>query len=176
MTRAGRRSLSADDGSSSAGLACSRLLIATDLYGFAMVTNRELIDAALDSLHPLRRDDGVKFGNVSAAVASTSGRIYRGVNLFTPAGAAQICAEKVAFGAMATAGEYEAVNVVAVWRPQGGLDAHVVPPCGWCREFISQLAPPGRDTIVVLGEQDGVPVSQLLPQNLWPGPVIASGR
>lgn len=92
-----------------------------------MVTNRELIEAALDSLHPLRRDDGVKFGNVSAAVASRSGRIYQGVNLFTPAGAAQICAEKMAFGAMATAGEYEAAKVVAVWRPRGGHDAHVVP-------------------------------------------------
>jgi hypothetical protein len=44
------------------------------LYGLAMATNRELIDAALDCLHPLRRDDGVKLGNVSAAVASTSGR------------------------------------------------------------------------------------------------------
>ncbi len=142
------------------------------VYGFAMVTNRELIDAALESLHPLRRDDGVKFGNVSAAVASRSGRIYRGVNLFTPAGAAQICAEKMAFGAMATAGEYEAAKVVAVWRPRGGDDAHVVPPCGWCREFISQLAPAGHETLVVLGEQDDLPVSQLLPRNLWPGPVI----
>ena len=83
-----------------------------------MVTNRELIEAALDSLHPLRRDDGVKFGNVSAAVASSSGRIYQGDNLFTPACAAKICAEKMAFGAMATAGEYEAAKVVAVWRPE----------------------------------------------------------
>jgi hypothetical protein len=68
--------------------------IAAAVYGFATVTNRELIEAALDSLHPLRRDDGVKLGNVSAAVASRSGRIYQGVNLFTHAGAAQICAEK----------------------------------------------------------------------------------
>jgi cytidine deaminase len=151
-------------------------LIAAAVYGFAMVTNRELIDAALDSLHPLRRDDGAKFGNVSAAVASSSGWIYQGVNLFTPAGAAQICAEKMAFGAMATAGEYEAAKVVAVWRPRGGVDVHVVPPCGWCREFISQLAPPGRDTIVVLGEQDSVAVSQLLPQNRWPVPVVAPAR
>ena len=144
-------------------------------YRRTMVTNRELIEAALDCLHALRRDDGVKFGNVSAAVASTSGRIYQGVNLFTPAGAAQICAEKMAFGAMATAGEYEAAKVVAVWRPRDGLDAHIVPPCGWCREFISQLAPAGRDTIVLLGEEDGVPVSRLLPRNVWPGPVIAAG-
>jgi len=141
-----------------------------------MVTNRELIDAALESLHPLRRDDGVKFGNVSAAVASSNGRIYRGVNLFTPAGAAQICAEKMAFGAMATAGEYVAAMVVAVWRRRGGDDAHVVPPCGCCREFISQLAPTGHETMVVLGEQECVPVSQLLPRNLWPGPLISAGR
>ena len=139
-----------------------------------MVTNRELIEAALGCLHPLRRDDGVKFGNVSAALASTSGRIYRGVNLFTPGGAAQVCAEKMAFAAMATAGEYEAAKVVAVWCPRDSDDAHVVPPCGWCREFLSQLAPIGHDTVVVLGEHDSMPVSHLLPRNEWPGPVVTS--
>jgi cytidine deaminase len=121
-----------------------------------MVTNRELIEAALSCLHPLRREDGVKFGNVAATIASSAGRIYRGVSLFTPPGAAQICAEKMAFGAMATEGEYEAARVVAVWRAQGEDDAHVMPPCGWCREFLSQLPPPGCDTVVVLSEEDVV--------------------
>jgi cytidine deaminase len=78
------------------------------------------------------------------------------VNFFTPPGAAQICAEKMAFGAMATEGEYEAARVVAVWRAQGEDDAHVMPPCGWCREFLSQLPPPGCDTVVVLSEEDVV--------------------
>ena len=41
-----------------------------------MVTNRELIAAALDCLHPYRRDDGAKFGNVSSAIGSSTGRIY----------------------------------------------------------------------------------------------------
>lgn len=100
-----------------------------------MVTNHELIEAALQCLHPLRREDGAKFGNVSAAVASSSGRIYQGVNLFTPAGAAGICAERIALGAMATAGEYEPAKIVALWRARDGGDVHIVSPCGWCREF-----------------------------------------
>jgi cytidine deaminase len=65
---------------------------------------------------------------------------------------------------MATAGQYEAAKVVAVWRPKGGHDAHVVPPCGWCLEFISQLAPTGHGTIVVLGEEDAVPSATCCPE------------
>ena len=143
------------------------------VYLVAMVSNRELIEAALQCLHSFRRSDGAKFGNVSAAVASSSGRIYQGVNLFTPAGAADICAERIAFGAMATAGEYEPAKVVALWRPRNGEDVHIVPPCGWCREFISQVQPDGVDTIVVLSIDDESPVSQLLPRNDWPGPVVS---
>lgn len=137
-----------------------------------MVTNRELIEAALDCLHPFRRADGTKFGNVSAAIASSTGQIYRGGNLFTPAGAAGICAEKIAFGAMATAGEYEPAKVVALWRPRTGNDVHIVPPCGWCRQFLYELQPDGVDTIVVLGMDQEPPVSELLPRNDWPGPVV----
>jgi cytidine deaminase len=143
------------------------------IYVQEMVTNRELIEAALDCLHPYRRDDGTKFGNVSSAIASSSGRIYQGGNLFTPEGAAGICAEKIAFGAMATAGEYEPSKVVALWRPRTGNDVHIVPPCGWCRQFLFELQPNnGTDILVVLGMSEESPVSHLLPKNNWPGPVV----
>lgn len=145
---------------------------AVNVYRLPMVTNRELIEAALGCLRSFRRADGAKFGNVSAAVASSTGQIYLGVNLFTPASAVNICAEKIALGAMATAGEYEPAKVVALWRPRDREDVHVVPPCGWCREFISQLQPNGVDTIVVLGNEDETHLSQLLPRNDWPGPVV----
>jgi cytidine deaminase len=141
-------------------------------YRAVMVTNQELIEAALDCLHPYRRDDGTKFGNVSSAIASSTGRIYQGGNLFTPEGAAGICAEKIAFGAMATAGEYEPAKVVALWRPRTGNDIHIVPPCGWCRQFLAELQPEGVDTVVVLGMNEESPVSLLLPRNDWPGPIV----
>lgn len=104
-----------------------------------MVTNRELIEAAVGSLRRLRRSDGAKFGNVAAAVASSSGKIYLGVNLFTPAGAANICAEKTAIAAMITAGDYEPEKVVAVWRSAEGGATHVVPPCGWALRDVRLL-------------------------------------
>ena len=107
--------------------ACRDSFVASSTTVAGSVTNRELIDAALDCLRPYRRDDGTKFGNVSSAIASSTGRIYQGGNLFTPEGAAGICAEKIAFGAMATAGEYEPAKVVALWRPRTGDDVHIVP-------------------------------------------------
>lgn len=133
-----------------------------------VVTNQQLIEAAVGSLLRLRRADGAKFGNVAAAVAASSGKIYVGVNLFTPAGAANICAEKTAIAAMITAGDYEPEKVVAVWRSAQGGETHVVPPCGWCREFIAQVQPPGWDTSVVVGVDSQMSLSKLLPANSWP--------
>jgi len=63
---------------------------------------------------------------------------------------------------MATAGEYEPAKVVALWRPRTGDDVHIVPPCGWCRQFLFELQPKngsdmrgaaegGHGDVVVLG-------------------------
>lgn len=133
-------------------------------------TGAEPFEIDSSGADPYRRDDGTKFGNVSSAIASSSGRIYQGGNLFTPEGAAGICAEKIAFGAMATAGEYEPAKVVALWRPRTGNDVHIVPPCGWCRQFLFELQPKGgADTLVVLGMDEESPVSRLLPRMIGPG-------
>ena len=101
--------------------------------------------------------DYVEAGGVAAAVLYASGKIYTGVCVDT-ACTLGICAERNAIFSMITAGEQEISRVIAI-----GGDGSTVPPCGACREFMSQLMPGkyhrieimmdyGADRVVTLGE------------------------
>ena len=80
-----------------------------------------------------RISDYVTCGEVSAAVASTSGRIYTGVCIDT-CSTLGICAERNAIFNMITHGEEEIDKVLCI-LPDGSCGA----PCGACRELMVQL-------------------------------------
>ena len=82
-----------------------------------------------------RISDYVTCGEVSAAILSTSGRIYTGVCIDT-CSTLGICAERNAIFNMITNGEQELTKVVAI-LPNGSSGA----PCGACRELMVQLMP-----------------------------------
>lgn len=96
--------------------------------------------------------------HVGAALRTASGRVFTAVHLEATVGRIDVCAEAVALGMAAAAGETEVVTVVAVDRA-----GHVVSPCGMCRELISDYSPgaqvivPGADGPVV------TTISSLLP-------------
>jgi cytidine deaminase len=68
------------------------------------------------------------------------------------------CAEHAAAAAMITAGENHVTKMVAVNR-----DGNVLPPCGRCREFISQLHPNNLDAEVMVSDGVIVRLRELLP-------------
>ncbi len=72
---------------------------------------------------------------VGAAVRGKSGKIYIGINVYSIHGA---CAEQVALGNAIAHGEREFVIIVAV-RGKDGKE--VIPPCGNCRQILSDYAP-----------------------------------
>lgn len=123
--------------------------------------------AAEAVLRPHRVGDRL-FGDVAAALDTTSGRRHVGVCIDTPSGTG-FCAEHAAIAAMVTSGEYRIARIVAVWLDEQGL-VHVLPPCGRCREFIRQIDPANLDTEVVLGAERSVPLRELLPAWEWPEP------
>ena len=94
----------------------------------------ELYEKAKPVLNP-RRLSGSADAGVGAAILSESGAIYTGVRIDT-GGSMGFCAEHAAAAAMITAGESRVLRMVAV-----GWDGRIVPSCGRCREFISQLHP-----------------------------------
>lgn len=75
------------------------------------------------------------YHTVGAAVRCKSGKVYSGVNVYSVHGA---CAEQVAIGTAITAGEREFECIVAV---RGEHGEEVLPPCGNCRQMLSDYAP-----------------------------------
>ena len=97
------------------------------------MTFDELYRIAKSVLNPRRLSDEAEAGGVGAALLSDSGKVYTGVCIDT-ACSMGFCAEHAAAAAMVTAGENRVVQMVAV-----NWNGNILPPCGRCREFISQL-------------------------------------
>jgi len=95
---------------------------------------------------------------IGAALRTRSGRVCSAVNLGTNVGRAGVCAEAVALGMAAAAGDTDVECIVAV-SASGG----VVSPCGICREMLSDYAPQAR--VIVPGDAgpEAVPIGSLLP-------------
>ncbi len=104
----------------------------------------ELYSAAMEVLNPRKLSRTVDAGGVSAAVESVSGKIYVGVCIDT-ACTLGICAERNAIFHMITNGENALRRVIAVNR-----SGKVIPPCGACREFMTQLMPDSYRSVEIM--------------------------
>ena len=104
-----------------------------------------LYEAAKGVLNPRQISPWMEAGGVSAAVESVSGKIYVGVCVDT-ACTLGICAERNAIFNMITNGESAIRRVIAV-----NGEGKAIPPCGACREMMTQLMPDNyRDVQVML--------------------------
>jgi cytidine deaminase len=117
----------------------------------------ELYAKAKSVLNPRRLSESAEAGGVGAAILSESGRVYTGVCVDTGSSMG-FCAEHAAAAAMITAGESRVSKMVAV-----GWDGRIMPPCGRCREFISQLHDDNPEAQVLVGEGVIVTLRELLP-------------
>ena len=93
--------------------------------------------------------DYVEAGGVAAAILSKSGHIYTGVCVDT-CSTLGICAERNAIFNMLTNGEQEIKKVIAI-MPDGKSG----PPCGACRELMSQLMPDAYKDIEIMIDYEG---------------------
>ncbi len=117
----------------------------------------ELYDRAKAVLNPRRLSEMADAGGVGAALLSESGAVYTGVCIDTGSSMG-FCAEHAAAAAMITAGENRVLKMVAVdW------DGRILPPCGRCREFISQIHPDNLQAEVLVDEDLAVSLRDLLP-------------
>lgn len=119
------------------------------------VVDEELINVARE-LIAARFKQG--YHHIAAALRTTSGSIYSGVHLEAYVGRIAVCAEAIALGAAATAGDTSIETIVAVNEL-----GEVVSPCGMCRELISDYAPEACVVILRSGQPVKVPVMELLP-------------
>jgi cytidine deaminase len=123
------------------------------------VTFEELYLKAKSVTNPRKLSKCAEAGDVGAALLSESGQIYTGVCLDVTCGIG-FCAEHSAGAAMVTAGENRVLKMIAV-----GYDGKVLPPCGRCREFISDLHPENLNTEVMVSENVTLSLRELLPHD-----------
>lgn len=103
---------------------------------------------------------------VSAALRSRDGRIWTGLHLGATVGRMQVCAEVTALGRAILEGDGTVECAVALRHPKpeeaaGGIA--VVPPCGACRELLTDYDP---DCAVIVPGPGGlrrVAIGVLLP-------------
>ncbi|MBI2065030.1 MAG: cytidine deaminase [Candidatus Yanofskybacteria bacterium] len=132
------------------------------------MTNEELIQTAEKVLNPVTKD-GRLHGDVGAAVLGKNGKVYVGTCVDTPSWG--LCAERSAFAAMITDGEYKFDKVVAVWKDDKTGKLYVLPPCGVCREFMRQIDQGNLESEVILGKTDVKKLMELIPYYEWPAPL-----
>lgn len=121
----------------------------------------DLHAAACKVLKPREVSRIIEAGGVAAAVESASGRIYVGVCVDT-ACTLGVCAERNAIFNMLTNGEDTIRRVIAVDR-----NGKAIPPCGACREFMTQLMPDHyRDIEIMMDYENGrvVTLGDLTPE------------
>ena len=100
--------------------------------------------------------------HIGAALRTAAGDLFLGIHVEGHVGRVAVCAEAIAIGNAAIAGDTEIDTIVAV-NGEGGI----VPPCGMCRELISDYSPNANVILeddVHVNEMDIVPVHLLLPK------------
>ncbi len=103
---------------------------------------------------------------VGAALRARDGRIWTGVHLGATVGRLAVCAEAIALGRAVIEGDGTVECAVAVRHPkpdENVRDIAVVPPCGACREMLTDF---DGDADVIVPTPSGlmvVPVRALLP-------------
>lgn len=121
----------------------------------------DLYEAARKVLKPREVSKIIEAGGVAAAVESVSGKIYAGVCVDT-ACTLGVCAERNAIFNMITNGEDEIRRVIAIDR-----DGKAIPPCGACREFMTQLMPENYRNIEIMMDYEKnrvVTLGELTPE------------
>ena len=122
---------------------------------------KDLYAAAKDVLNPRKVSEMMEAGGVAAAIEAESGKIYVGVCVDT-ACTLGICAERNAIFNMITNGESVLRRVLAI-----NSKGKTLPPCGACRELMTQLMPQDyRGVEVMLDYEKGriVTLGELTPE------------
>lgn len=122
------------------------------------------LSAADQNLLELARDVIARRGKadvheIGAAVRTRSGRTFAAVHLEAYVGRVAVCAEAIALGMAAAAGDTDIEAVVAVRR-----SGEVVSPCGMCRELVLDYAPDARVILLEGDELATVDLASLLPR------------
>ena len=95
---------------------------------------------------------------VGAALITSSGKVFTGVNIENAAYPSSMCAERTAVFKAVSEGERQ-FTAIAVVTGNGGS------PCGCCRQVLAEF---GLETVVLISNSDGNQVQETTVANLLP--------
>ncbi len=126
------------------------------------MTDRELLDLAIEA----RKYSYAPYSefHVGAALLTKNGKVYKGCNIENASFGATNCAERTAIFKAVSEGEgdFEAIAIVG---GKDGKELELCPPCGICRQVMTEFC--DLDTFrIVLGdehEERSYTLTELLP-------------
>ena len=98
----------------------------------------------------------VTIGGVACALMTEKRNIYTGIYIEAKCGIG-FCAEHSAIADMVKHGETRIIKIVSAKRGK------IYPPCGRCRELIRMINLANIETQVLLEDNEGVTITDLLP-------------
>lgn len=124
---------------------------------------KHLVEIAKQYAKPATFNGYIESGHVAAALETDDGKIYSGVSIDS-ACSLGFCAEHAAVAEMLKEGRSVIKAIVAV-----DASGCIVPPCGRCRELLSQLSDKNKETIVGVDDDTQVTLFELMPYD-WKTP------
>ena len=125
------------------------------------MTDKELVEKAIKALeNSYSPYSGFRVG---AALLTADGRVFVGCNIENASYPAGICAERTAIGNAVSAGAREFLKIAIVGGKNGEITDYC-PPCGICRQVLSELC--NEDFEVLLYNSESIKshrLSELLP-------------
>jgi cytidine deaminase len=122
-----------------------------------MINFDELLVEAKRAAVGFHVNDDCHVGSVGAAILTVDGVIYNGACIDVSCSMG-FCAEHAAIASMLKDRKTQIIAVVAV--TSGGM---IIPPCGRCRELMDQIDRKNRSAEIMIGNDQVVRLSDLLP-------------
>lgn len=113
------------------------------------MTDKELVDAAIEAMNRAYAPYSDFF--VGAAVLTSDGRLFTGCNIENSSYGATICAERCAVAKAVSKG-CRVISKIAVCGGKHGNITDFCPPCGICRQVISEFSAENTEILLFDGK------------------------
>lgn len=106
---------------------------------------------------------------VGAALLTKDGKVYTGCNIENASYSATVCAERTAFFKAASDGAHDFVKIAVAGGEKGKISGEF-PPCGICRQVMSEFCRPDFEILTVKENDEYTKylLSELLPFSFNP--------
>ena len=137
--------------------------------GIGMISDNELVEMAIDAMKSAYAPySGYQVG---AALLCEDGSIYTGCNIENASYTPTVCAERVAIFKAVSEGKRGFVRI-AVCGGKDGVITGAFPPCGVCRQVMSEFCRSNFEILIITGEKpqkfDLYHLDELLPLRFTP--------